>query len=69
MCQVIDVVPQPVVGIEEYLHMSPRALDHVRMSPCQHIKETDRVVDGLVSSRAFRRPGTPTRTYSIPYCF
>jgi len=32
MGQVIDVVPQPVVGIEECLHKPPRALDRVRMS-------------------------------------
>jgi hypothetical protein len=30
--QVIVVVPQPVVGIEECLHMPPRAPDRVRMS-------------------------------------
>jgi hypothetical protein len=32
MGQVLDVVPQPVVGIEECFHMPPRALDRVRMS-------------------------------------
>ena len=30
--QVIDVVPHPVVGIQECLHILLNALDHVRMS-------------------------------------
>ena len=29
---VTDLVPHPVVGIEECLHMPPRPLDRVRMS-------------------------------------
>jgi hypothetical protein len=34
--QVIVVVPHPVVGIEEFFHMPPRALDRVRMSERRH---------------------------------
>jgi hypothetical protein len=32
MAQLTDVVPHPVVRIEECLHMQPPALDRVRMS-------------------------------------
>ena len=46
--QVIDVVHHPIVGIEEYLHMPPCALSHVRMSPSKHIKETNLLIYSLV---------------------
>lgn len=46
--QVTDVVPHAVVTIEECLHMPSRALGRVLMSPSMRIKETGRVVDGLV---------------------
>jgi len=46
--QVTDIVPHAVVGIEECLHMLPRALGRVRVCSSMRIKETDRVFDGFV---------------------
>jgi len=42
--QVVDVVPNPVVGIMKCLDVPPAALDRVRMSASTHINETDRTI-------------------------
>jgi hypothetical protein len=59
---VTDVVPRPVVGIEECHDMLSRALDRVRMCPSAHISETDLILTG-VCSRAFPGPGKPNSSH------
>ena len=61
--EMLNIIPHPVVWIEEGLDTTPRALDGIRMSPNMLINETDGMVDSMV--RVSVRVQIPVRRQAV----